>query len=62
MTDADDVIVLPVPETVRAIYLVPVVDPPPDPVALLRRHTAGRWKGDLGSILADVLAGPVVPV
>ncbi|MDT5027276.1 MAG: hypothetical protein QOE61_3702, partial [Micromonosporaceae bacterium] len=62
MTDADDVIVLPVPETVRAIYLVPVVEPPPDPVALLRRHTAGRWKGDLGSILADVLDGPVVPV
>jgi hypothetical protein len=62
MTDADDVIVLPVPETVRAIYLVPIVDPPADPVALLRQHTAGRWRGDLGSILTDVLHGPVVPV
>ena len=62
MTDADDVIVLPVPESVRAIYLVPMSDPPPDPVALLRRQLAGRFTGDLGSILADVLTGPVVPL
>jgi hypothetical protein len=59
---ADDVLVLPVPETVRAIYLVPTCEPPADPVGLLQRFTAGRWKGDLGGILADVLSGAVVPI
>ncbi len=62
MSDADDIIVLPVPETVRAIYLVPTDDPPDDPVGLLRRFVPDRWQGDLGKILTQVLAGPVVPV
>ncbi len=59
MTDADDVIVLPVPELVRGIYLVPVLDPPADPAALLRvtsllERTEGRWRGLLGSLLREL--------
>jgi hypothetical protein len=55
MTDADDVIVLPVPELVRGIYLVPVLDPQPDlAVALLLEHAQGRWPGLLGSLLTEL--------
>lgn len=62
MCDADDVIVVPVPENVRAIYLVPLADQLDDPTTLLRAHTAGRWRGELGAILDRVLAGPTLPV
>jgi len=62
MSDADDAITLPVPEVVRAIYLVPTADPPPDPVNLVRRFAAGQWGGDLGDMLANLFEGPIVPV
>ncbi len=60
--DADDVITLPVPEVVRAIYLVPMVDPPADMVDQLRHLATDRWGGDLGDALAEILNGPVMPI
>jgi hypothetical protein len=62
MPDTDDVITLTVPETVRAIYLVPITEPPQDTAALVRQLAVGRWRGELGEILDELLAGPVVPV
>lgn len=62
MPDADDVITLPVPETVRAIYLVPATNPPPDLIVRLRQLATGRWGGELGGILEDIVAAAVMPV
>lgn len=62
MPEADDVLVLTVPETVRAVYLVPTSEPPSDPVALLKAHARGRWQGELGDLMAKILSRPVAPV
>jgi hypothetical protein len=62
MSDDDDVVLLEVPETVQGIYIVPAVDPPDDPAALLRGVTAERWHGVLGEMLTKLLAGSLVPI
>jgi hypothetical protein len=62
MPDADNVIVLPVPVAVQAIYLVPTTDSRADPAQLVRQHAAGRWQGKLGDLFDQLLAGPYVPV
>ena len=62
MSDTDDVILLEVPETVQALYIVPAVDPPPDPASYLRGVSADRWEGTLRDMLAKLLAAPMVPI
>jgi hypothetical protein len=59
---ADDHLVLPVPELVRATYLVPTTVEFDDPVGYAREICAARWSGALRHLLADLLAGPVAPV
>lgn len=62
MSDLDSAIILPVPEGVRALYLIPTSAPPPDLTDRVREAALSRWGGVLGYMLADLLGGPVVPV
>lgn len=61
MRDQEDVIILPVPEGVQALYVVPVTDPPPDLAERVRDEALRRWDGMLGLMLADLL-GQALPV
>jgi hypothetical protein len=58
----DDAVLLEVPEIVQALYIVPAIDPPDDPATYLDGLTADRWAGTLGEMLADLLAGSMVPI
>jgi hypothetical protein len=62
MSDRDDVVLLEVPETVQALYVVPAVDPPDDPATFLRGLDVDRWQGTLREMLANLLAGSMVPI
>jgi hypothetical protein len=63
MTEHDDILVLPVPVAVQAVYLVPTSTEPPDPADLVRRHPiATRWTGRLGRLVTGVVGGPHIPV
>jgi hypothetical protein len=62
MSDADDVVLLEVPEAVQALYIVPAVDPPDDPSTFLRGLRVERWNGTLRAMLAKLLSGPMVPI
>ena len=62
MSDADDVITLPVPEAVSAVYLVPTSQPPDDPVGLVLEAIADRWTYPLRAMVTDVLQPPYTPI
>lgn len=62
MNSADDVVVLPVPAGVQAIYLVPTREPPAEPADLVRACASDRWHGPLGEMMTSLLDGPVIPV
>jgi hypothetical protein len=62
MALGDDVITLPVPEGVRATYLVPAAATPPDLADRVASTALARWDGVLGFLLADLIGGPGVPV
>ena len=58
----DDAVLLEVPEVVQALYIVPAIDPPEDPATYLHGLTADRWAGTLREMLANLLAGSMVPI
>jgi hypothetical protein len=62
MSDRDDVVLLEVPETVQALYIVPAQAPPDNPAAFLRGLDVDRWHGTLREMLANLLAGSMVPI
>src|SRR5262245_52528817 len=62
MADGEDVITLPVPELVAAVYLVPTADPPDDPVSLLRQSPYDDWPPALRPMLDDLLAAASPPI
>lgn len=58
---ADEALVLSVPETVEALYLVPTTRPPADIAALIPPDAAHRWPGRLGTMVAGIIRESAVP-
>ena len=62
MTESDEVITLPVPEMLSAVYLVAASDPPPDLVARLRRRVEHRFHPTLRGLVRTWLQESPEPV
>src|SRR5262245_61983467 len=62
MAEAAAVLTLPVPETVSAVYVVPVAEPPGDPVALARRGVPTVCGDRLAERVLELLDSPLVAI
>lgn len=62
MSDAEEALILPVPEVLAATYLVPAQAPPDDPAVAAGRLIDGLLSGPVRDLALQMLAGPLMSV
>jgi uncharacterized protein YegJ (DUF2314 family) len=62
MSDAEEALILPVPEVLSATYLVPTSTPPDDPAVAAGRLIDGLLGGPVRDLALQMLAGPLMTV